>query len=80
MSFFDFSPGNETEPDRWTVSGKLYIYWVVAIPLTAVTMLTWFGWRHSRDATKSWSKEAKHLMLKTNQRFKGSIDTEKLVA
>ncbi|KAJ8063444.1 hypothetical protein OCU04_008661 [Sclerotinia nivalis] len=41
-SFFNFSPGNSIEPQRWMVSDKFWIYWVVTIPLTLVIMLLWF--------------------------------------
>ena len=37
MSFFDFSP----ESNRWAVSDKFWVYWVVAIPATVLTPLLW---------------------------------------
>ena len=47
MSFFNFSPGATDAGDGiWTVSDKIWLYWLVAIPLTAVTMGIWFFWQH----------------------------------
>ncbi|KAF2998830.1 hypothetical protein E8E13_002480 [Curvularia kusanoi] len=37
MSFFNFSP----ETGNWTVSREFWVYWVVAIPLTGLTLLFW---------------------------------------
>jgi ABC-type branched-subunit amino acid transport system permease subunit len=58
MSFFNFSPGNGTEPDEWKVSSQIWIYWVVAIPLTLMTLLAWLFWKRKRDQKlkfgKSW--------------------------
>ncbi|ORY18334.1 hypothetical protein BCR34DRAFT_529167 [Clohesyomyces aquaticus] len=47
MSFFDYTPSQGTEPSRWSVSGKFWIYWAFAIPLTCLTMGTWV-WREKR--------------------------------
>ncbi|KAF1365437.1 hypothetical protein EJ07DRAFT_96580, partial [Lizonia empirigonia] len=41
-SFFNFNPGNAGEGPRWLVSDKFWIYWVFAIPLTCLTLVTWF--------------------------------------
>ncbi|CZR68590.1 uncharacterized protein PAC_18489 [Phialocephala subalpina] len=43
-SFFNFSPGNATDPQRWSVSEKFWIYWVVAIPVTVFTVVCWTSW------------------------------------
>ncbi|KAF1813278.1 hypothetical protein P152DRAFT_434213 [Eremomyces bilateralis CBS 781.70] len=48
MTFFDYSPSNGNQ--SWTVSGKFWIYWVTAIPLTILTILVWFASR--RDNTR----------------------------
>ena len=44
MSIFNYTPSHGTEPSRWSVLGKFWIYWVLAIPLTCLIMVTWF-WR-----------------------------------
>ncbi|PVH69386.1 hypothetical protein DL98DRAFT_505830 [Cadophora sp. DSE1049] len=44
-SFFNFSPASETKPQHWTVSEKFWIYWVVAIPVTIVTVACWVSWQ-----------------------------------
>jgi heme/copper-type cytochrome/quinol oxidase subunit 2 len=49
MSFFNFSPGNDSQPDEWRVSGKIWIYWVVAIPLTILTVFAWLLWKYNRE-------------------------------
>ncbi|KAB5513425.1 hypothetical protein GE09DRAFT_980815 [Coniochaeta sp. 2T2.1] len=40
MSFFNYDPA----ADSWTVSGKFWIYWAVAIPTTFLTALLWHCW------------------------------------
>ena len=45
MTFFDFSPRNEAHPEAWVVSEKIWIYWVISLPLTIVTILSWFTWQ-----------------------------------
>jgi Mg2+ and Co2+ transporter CorA len=40
MSFFNYNP----ESDKWTVSKKFWVYWVVAIPITCITALMWSSW------------------------------------
>lgn len=39
-SFFNF----DAEQGIWAVSDKIWIYWVVSIPVTSVTILLWFSW------------------------------------
>ncbi|KAH7075152.1 hypothetical protein FB567DRAFT_184700 [Paraphoma chrysanthemicola] len=40
MSFFNYNPDSET----WKVSKEFWLYWVVAIPITIATALTWSFW------------------------------------
>lgn len=42
MNFFDM--GSEEE---FTVSNHFWIYWIITIPLTAVTVLIWAIWHWS---------------------------------
>ena len=37
MNFFDFS----SEDQSWTISKKLWLYCVITVPLTAVTVFIW---------------------------------------
>lgn len=46
-SFFNFSPASDTEPQHWTVSEKFWVYWVVAIPVTLVTVACWLAWQRA---------------------------------
>ncbi|KAF8850701.1 hypothetical protein BDZ45DRAFT_186193 [Acephala macrosclerotiorum] len=55
-SFFNFSPGSSTEPQHWTVSEKFWIYWVVAIPVTALTVACWASWQRSCKGPLSHSR------------------------
>jgi len=41
MSFFSFTPGSETQHQKWSVSEKIWIYWAFVIPLTAMTLGLW---------------------------------------
>ena len=40
MAFFDFSPDSEDER-TWAMSPKFWIYWVIAGPLTLITLCVW---------------------------------------
>lgn len=40
MSFFNYSP----ESGKWSVSSDFWIYWVVAVPITASTAFIWKSW------------------------------------
>ncbi|QIW98177.1 hypothetical protein AMS68_003695 [Peltaster fructicola] len=59
-SFFNFTPGSDDEPARWSVSEKFWIYWVVTGILTALILATWTLWRrwpalkeHARQSHKN---------------------------
>lgn len=45
-TFFNFSPPNGSQSEAWVVSKDFWIYWSVTIPLTVITMASWFFWRH----------------------------------
>lgn len=47
MSFFDFDPGSDTEPPRWTMSRMFWVYWIITIPATLLTILLWRVWQPS---------------------------------
>jgi hypothetical protein len=49
MSFFHFVPSADSASKQWTVSPKSWMYWVVTIPVTALTVGIWFLFqrRHS---------------------------------
>ncbi|KPM45171.1 hypothetical protein AK830_g1382 [Neonectria ditissima] len=40
-SFFDF----DADADRWSVSGKFWLYWAFAIPVTFATSGLWYIWQ-----------------------------------
>jgi hypothetical protein len=41
MSFFHFAPSADGGSEQWTVSPKFWMYWVVTIPVTALTVGIW---------------------------------------
>lgn len=45
MSFFNFAPGTGAHHGSWTISRKFWVYWAVALPLTGITIATWFLWQ-----------------------------------
>jgi hypothetical protein len=49
MSFFNFTPGDGTREEKWTMSSDFWRYWAVAIPLTALTVATWAVFHQRRD-------------------------------
>ena len=49
MSFFHFTDQGENQ-QQWTVSREIWMYWVVTLPLTVITIGVWLVW--SRSAVK----------------------------
>jgi phosphate/sulfate permease len=56
MSFFNFTPKSNNEPGRWTMSEKFWVYWVVAVPLTAIAVGCWLAWQriYTSKAKAQW--------------------------
>lgn len=52
MTFFDYSPGSSTQPEAWVVSKKIWIYFLVAIPLTILTVAAWFLWQRWQEGRR----------------------------
>lgn len=50
-SFFSYSPTPNPMRNELTVSKDFWIYWALAVPLTAVTIGSWF-WRHPFERRK----------------------------
>ncbi len=44
MSFFNFTPGTDGLPDKWSISEKFWLYWAVAVPISAATVALWLFW------------------------------------
>lgn len=44
MSFFNFTPGQDGAPDKWSISEEFWLYWAVAVPLSAATVTLWLFW------------------------------------
>jgi len=44
-SFFDFTPANQGQPAKWSISSKMWIYWAIVLPLTITTVTSWMLWQ-----------------------------------
>ncbi|KAF2232597.1 hypothetical protein EV356DRAFT_505127 [Viridothelium virens] len=44
MTFFNYAPGSEGEPEAFMVSQRFWLYWAVSVPLTGATMGLWYLW------------------------------------
>ncbi|KAL2857328.1 hypothetical protein BJY01DRAFT_137785 [Aspergillus pseudoustus] len=55
-NFFSFQAD---PPNTWITSDKFWIYWLVTIPLTLLTMFVWAIW-HWREVYPRWFKRAIH--------------------
>ncbi|KIX04241.1 uncharacterized protein Z518_07795 [Rhinocladiella mackenziei CBS 650.93] len=49
MSFFTLSVDDNTGEHEWLVSERFWIYWVITIPLTAITLLCWMYGQHMEE-------------------------------
>ncbi|SMQ55397.1 unnamed protein product [Zymoseptoria tritici ST99CH_3D7] len=51
MSFFNFNPSDSLSSSQsadeptWCISDRFWIYWVVTLPITAITIAWWFYWQ-----------------------------------
>lgn len=56
VSFFHYVPGEGEKAEQWTISSKFWIYWVIAVPTTLLTVTVWFlsqkRYSPRRDATE----------------------------
>ena len=41
MSFFDFEPSRDEASESWNVSERIWLYWLLVVPLTAAAMGSW---------------------------------------
>lgn len=41
MSFFHYESSADNSSEQWTISPKFWVYWVVTIPVTALTICLW---------------------------------------
>lgn len=44
MSFFNFTPATDTALAQWSMATEFYLYWAVAIPVTAAAVISWLVW------------------------------------
>jgi hypothetical protein len=72
MSFFDFSPGGDGQAEEWKVSSKIWIYWTISIPLTALTLLAWLVWmramNHRSKVGELWGGRASNLRKRLREK------------
>ncbi|KXT08452.1 hypothetical protein AC579_5617 [Pseudocercospora musae] len=51
MSFFNYQQPSNHSPASWAMSEKFWIYWVVAIPVTLITIGVWWYWQQQQQET-----------------------------
>jgi hypothetical protein len=70
MNFFEFEPGNGTQPDKWRVSSEMWMFWVVAGLLTGLTIFAWLFWNRKRRQGFLFGpiRERRNLRRKENER------------
>ncbi|KAF2185996.1 hypothetical protein K469DRAFT_707178 [Zopfia rhizophila CBS 207.26] len=72
MSFFNFSPSSDSHPDEWRVSRTMWIYWIIAIPSTGLTLFAWLLWKRntgqSLQIDKLWRQRVSRQRLKQDQK------------
>jgi hypothetical protein len=77
MSFFHFTPSADGGSEQWTVSPKFWMYWVVTIPVTALTVGIWFAFqrRHSSGINSVAEPQGSPVVDSRGQRRKAKSDT-----
>jgi hypothetical protein len=77
MSFFHFIPSADGGLEQWTVSPKFWMYWVVTIPVTALTVGIWFviQRRHSSDLGSVAKSQGNSVVDPQGQARKDKPDT-----
>lgn len=53
MSFFTVNTNPSTGLLEWEVSKQFWLYWIVALPLTGLTLALWYYWRRRSDQISS---------------------------
>lgn len=59
MSFFNYTQATPSTPASWAVSPQFWIYWVVAIPVTLLTIATWWYWQQKTTIQTNTTASAK---------------------
>ena len=44
MTFFDYTPAVDGAVEIYSISEKFWMYWAVAVPLSALTVSLWLFW------------------------------------
>ncbi|ROW12390.1 hypothetical protein VMCG_00791 [Cytospora schulzeri] len=69
MSFFDYSVDS-----GWTVSGKFWVYWAFAVPITIVSFLVWKYWHKVfpslRNEQSQVARDSQEELLNTAKALK----------
>jgi hypothetical protein len=77
MNFFDFSPHDGNQPESWDTSGKIWIFWLVAAVLTAMTTVVWVLWQYPQVVKKYTNCEFWKRFWKELRNTQGHNDVEK---
>lgn len=77
MSFFHFTPSADGASEQWTVSPMFWMYWVVTIPVTALTVGIWFLFqrRHSSGIDSIAKSQGSFMVEPQGQGRKAKSDT-----
>ncbi|KAL4723565.1 hypothetical protein ACLX1H_009203 [Fusarium chlamydosporum] len=66
MSFFNV----DDDTGEWTVSSKIWMYWVIAIPVTLITNGLWLLWQKSYQPTWIGEEEEENKLRDFRRKFK----------
>ncbi|KXT00800.1 hypothetical protein AC578_2920 [Pseudocercospora eumusae] len=64
-SFFNFQQSSPNAPASWAVSEKFWIFWVVALPVTLITVGVWWVWQRGLEISVGDEKMKKMKKLQS---------------
>ena len=67
MGMFNWSNGSSGFGSHGTLSSKFWIFWIVAVPLTAVVMCGWVWWYKRAD--RKWQKRLDRIIWRRGSRI-----------
>ena len=58
MNFFDFNAGS-SQFNEMAVSSDFWIFWAISVPITILTVLTWYVWPKQQSEKGAQQKARK---------------------